>query len=100
MAEASVSPVNWPQDVDPIRVLSISDIHTGIFLKQQTLSEILLGLMELRPDLVAIGGDIVSSCSIEVVPYLDAFAPLYHPGQRILNRASVSGWLATDSNCL
>ena len=76
LAEASVSPVNWPQDFDPIRVLFISDIHTGIFLKPQTLSEILLGLMELGPDLVAIGGDIVSGRSSEVVPYLDAFAPL------------------------
>ena len=78
LAEASVSPVNWPQDIDPIRVLFISDIHTGIFLKPQTLSEILLALMELGPDLVAIGGDIVSGHSSEVYPYLDAFAPLSH----------------------
>jgi predicted MPP superfamily phosphohydrolase len=76
LAEASVSPVNWPQDFGPVRVLFISDIHTGIFLKPQTLSEILLGLMELGPDLVAIGGDIVSGRSSEVGPYLDAFAPL------------------------
>src|SRR5437660_1313975 len=48
LAEASVSPANWPQDIDPIRVLLISDIHTGIFLKPQTLSEILLALMELK----------------------------------------------------
>ena len=54
----------------------ISDIHTGIFLKPQTLSEILLALMELGPDLVAIGGDIVSGQASEVVPYLDALAPL------------------------
>ena len=76
LAEASVSPPNWPQDVEPIRVLFISDIHTGVFLKPQTLADILLALMELGPDLVAIGGDIVSGHSSEVRPYLDAFAPL------------------------
>jgi len=78
LAEASVSPANWPRDIDPIRVLLISDIHTGIFLKPQTLSEILLALMELGPDLVAIGGDIVTGHSSEVGPYLDALAPLSH----------------------
>ncbi len=76
LAEASVSPSNWPNDTSPMRVLFISDIHTGIFLKPQTLSEILLALMELGPDLVAIGGDIVSGQASEVVPYLDALAPL------------------------
>ena len=76
LAEASVSPANWPRDIDPIRVLFISDIHTGIFLKPQTLSEIVDALMVLDPDLVAIGGDIVTGHSSEVRPYLDAFAPL------------------------
>jgi len=78
LAQASVSPANWPQDIDPIRVLLISDIHTGIFLKPHTLGKIFLALMELGPDLVAIGGDIVSGHSSEVGPYLDAFAQLSH----------------------
>ena len=76
LAEAVVSPVGWPKDVHPIRALLISDIHTGIFLNPQTLSEIVLSLMELKPDLVTIAGDIVSGHSSEVEPYLDALAPL------------------------
>ena len=76
LAETSVSPVGWPKKLDPLRVLLISDIHTGIFLKPQTLSEIILPLVELKPDLVAVGGDIVSGHSSEVRPFLDALAPL------------------------
>ncbi len=76
LAEASVSPANWPRDVKPIRVLLISDIHTGIFLSPQTLRDIVHALMNLHPDLVAIAGDVVSGRASEVGPYLEAFAPL------------------------
>jgi len=76
LAQTSVWPSNWPRNLDPLRVLLISDIHGGIFLKPQTLSEIFRALMELEPDLVAIGGDIVTGHSSELHPYLDAFSQL------------------------
>jgi predicted MPP superfamily phosphohydrolase len=62
--------------VDPIRVLLVSDIHGGIFLKPQTLSEVFQSLMEFQPDLVAIAGDIVTGNSSELHPYLEAFSRL------------------------
>ena len=76
LTEASVSPGGWPRELDPLRVLLISDIHTGIFLKPQTLADIILSLMALEPDLVAIAGDIVTGHSSEVGPFLGALAPL------------------------
>ena len=76
VTDASVSPVGWPANLDRLRVLLISDIHTGIFLKPHTLSGIVLSLMKLEPDLVAIAGDIVTGHSSEVRPFLDALAPL------------------------
>jgi predicted MPP superfamily phosphohydrolase len=76
LAEASVSPIGWPKEVDPLRVLLISDIHTGIFLRPPTLAKIIISLMELKPHLVAISGDIVSGHSSEVSPFLDALTPL------------------------
>lgn len=76
LAEVSVAPLMWPSDIEPMRVLFVSDIHTGIFLQCQTLAEILLMLMKLEPDLVAIGGDIVSGHANDVIPYLEALAPL------------------------
>ena len=72
LAETSVSPAGWPKEVDALRVLLISDIHTGIFLRPPTLAKIIVSLMELKPDLVTISGDIVSGHSSEVRPLLDA----------------------------
>jgi predicted MPP superfamily phosphohydrolase len=86
VTEASVSPLGWPRRLDRLRVLLISDIHTGIFLKPHTLSGIVLSLMELKPDLVAIAGDIVTGHSSEVRPFLDALAPL--------SRAPLGAWYA------
>jgi len=86
VSEASVSPVGWPRTLDPLRVLLISDIHTGIFLKAETLAYIVLALMELKPDLVTIAGDIVTGHSSEVRPFLNALAPLA--------RAPLGAWYA------
>jgi predicted MPP superfamily phosphohydrolase len=86
LTETSVSPDGWPRELDPLRVLLISDIHTGIFLKPQTLADLILSLMELKPDLVTIAGDIVTGHSSEVRPFLDALAPL--------SRAPLGAWYA------
>ena len=86
VTEASVSPRGWPRQLDPLRVLLISDIHTGIFLKPDTLAEIVVSLMEFEPDLVTIAGDIVTGHASEVRPFLDALAPL--------SRAPLGAWYA------
>jgi predicted MPP superfamily phosphohydrolase len=86
LTESSVSPPGWPRDLDPLRVLLLSDIHAGIFLKQEALADIVLSLMALEPDLVAIAGDIVTGHSSEVRPFLGALAPL--------SRAPLGAWYA------
>lgn len=78
LAETSLWPHGWPPELDHVRVLLISDIHCGIFLKPETLAKIIGSLMELKPDLVAIGGDIVTGHSSEVNRFLDMLAPLSH----------------------
>src|SRR5215216_90828 len=74
LAETTVAPSGWPLDLDPLRVLLITDIHAGIFLKPQTLAEIVRALMELQPDLVALGGDLVSGHANEAKSILAALA--------------------------
>jgi len=76
LAETSLSPQGWPATLDPLRVLLVSDIHCGIFLKPEPLAKIIAALMQLEPDLVAISGDIVTGHSSEVKGFLDALAPL------------------------
>jgi uncharacterized protein len=76
VAETTVSPGGWPQGLPPLRVLLLSDIHCGIFLKPETLAEVVKFLMQLEPDLVVVTGDIVTGHSREVRPFLPALAPL------------------------
>jgi predicted MPP superfamily phosphohydrolase len=76
LAETTLAPAGWPRGLAPLRVLLISDIHSGIFLSARTLREIVRSLMELKPDLVAIGGDMVTGHSREAALVLDALAPL------------------------
>jgi predicted MPP superfamily phosphohydrolase len=76
LTEAELSPPGWPPGGDRLRVLLISDIHTGIFLQVETLATVVKTLMELQPDLVTVAGDVVTGHASELVPFLDALAPL------------------------
>ena len=76
LAETKVTPNGWPLGLAPLRVLLITDIHAGIFLNPQTLTGVVRALMELKPDLVAVGGDLVTGHSNEAKPILGALAPL------------------------
>lgn len=76
VAETSLSLVGWPPGVAPLRVLLISDIHAGIFLRPETLLSVVNSLMKLKPDLVAICGDIVTGHADEIIGFLHALAPL------------------------
>jgi uncharacterized protein len=76
ITEAKLSPAGWPRGLKPLRLLLITDIHTGIFLEPEALWRIIDGLMQTRPDLVLIGGDIVTGHVSEATPYLDALARL------------------------
>ncbi|HEX6437607.1 MAG TPA: metallophosphoesterase [Candidatus Binatia bacterium] len=76
VAETTLSPAGWPQGLPPLRVLLLSDIHCGIFLKPESLAEIVKFLMQLEPDLVLVTGDIVTGHSRELRPFIDALLPL------------------------
>lgn len=84
LAQTSLSPQGWPAGLDPLQVLLVSDIHCGIFLKPELLATIIGSLMELKPDLVAIAGDIVTGDASEINTYLNMLAPL--------SRAPLGAW--------
>jgi predicted MPP superfamily phosphohydrolase len=84
LAETSLAPKGWPSELDRLRVLLISDIHSGVFLNPETLAKIIGSLMDLKPDLVAIAGDIVSGHSSEVKTVLNSLVPL--------SRAPLGAW--------
>lgn len=72
LAEATVEPPRWPSAAAELRILLVSDIHTGAFLRPEVLAPIVAGAMALEPDLVAIAGDIVEGS----VADLDGFLPV------------------------
>src|SRR6266511_4998521 len=74
LAETKLAPAGWPRGLAPLRVLYISDIHGGIFLKAETLRQIVLALMREKPDLVVVAGDIVTGHTSEATRYLDGLA--------------------------
>lgn len=84
LTEISIAPPRWPANLPQLKVLLISDIHTGIFLKPEVLSEIVGSLMELEPDLVAIAGDIVTGHPSDLDDFLAVLAPL--------SRAPLGAW--------
>ena len=84
LAETKLTPPGWPTGLPPLRVLLITDIHAGIFLNPATLWRILHQLMELEPDLVVIGGDLVTGHVSEAARILDCLVPL--------TRAPLGAW--------
>jgi uncharacterized protein len=76
LAEITLAPEGWPRDIGRLRVLLLSDIHTGTFLKPGVLSEIIGSLMKLKPDLVAIAGDAVTAQASDLDGFLPALMPL------------------------
>jgi predicted MPP superfamily phosphohydrolase len=85
VADIAVSPARWPPGGARVRVLLLSDIHTGIFLKPDVLAAIVTALMNLRPDLVAVAGDLVTGHVSEIGPFLPALASL--------SRAPLGAWV-------
>jgi len=84
LAEISLSPAGWPKDIARLKVLLLSDIHTGMFLKAEILAKIVGSLMGLQPDLVAVAGDAVTGRASDLDGYLPALAPL--------SRAPLGAW--------
>lgn len=78
LTETKVAPENWPRGLAPLRVLLLSDIHGGIFLKPEILAQIVGALLREKPDLVAIAGDLVTGHVNEAIRYLEVLAPLTH----------------------
>lgn len=72
LAVATVTPPRWPRSALDLRVLHLSDIHTGAFLHPEVLGTIFEELMRLQPDLVAVTGDIVEGR----IEDLDGFLPV------------------------
>jgi predicted MPP superfamily phosphohydrolase len=76
VATATIAPPRWPREADGLRILHVTDIHCGPFLRPDVLADVLRRLMSLRPHVVAITGDVVEGRLDDLDGFLPALATL------------------------
>jgi uncharacterized protein len=76
IAEATIHPAPWPSSMAELRVLMLTDIHAGPFLRPDVLGAVFTELMRLEPDLVVIVGDVVGGAGNDLDPFVEGFATL------------------------
>ncbi len=76
VATGTLAPPRWPRHADGLRILHVSDIHCGPFLRPDVLGDVLRRLMTLRPDVVAITGDVVEGRLDDLDGFLPALGTL------------------------
>jgi uncharacterized protein len=62
-----------PKALEGLRIVQISDIHTGSFLLKEPVRDSVDMINAQRPDLVFFTGDLVNSVAREAEPFLDVF---------------------------
>lgn len=71
--------VGFPKKPGVLKVVQLSDIHTGSVLQPGTLRKMVDAVLAERPDLILFTGDLVNNTSEEVLPYLSELARLSAP---------------------
>lgn len=64
---------NLPNSLEGLRIVQISDIHSGSFTSYDPVSKSIEIIKKLDPDLLFFTGDLVNNKAEEVVPYIDIF---------------------------
>lgn len=59
-----------PASFEGYRVVQISDLHAGSMYDRRTMQAVVDSVNALKPDVVAVTGDVVTLCSSELKPYL------------------------------
>lgn len=70
---------NLPQAFRGLKIVQISDIHSGSFDSREAVLRGVEMVMNEKPDVVFFTGDLVNNKAEEVTPYLDVFAKLKAP---------------------
>lgn len=65
---------NLPEALDGLRIVQISDIHSGSFLLKEPVENAIRMINQQKADLVFFTGDLVNSIATEVEPFIDIFS--------------------------
>lgn len=70
---------NLPPAFSGLRIVQISDIHSGSFTNTNAVMKGVEKINALKPDLILFTGDLVNNKHDEMLPYLDVFSKLQAP---------------------
>lgn len=70
---------NLPIAFDGIKIVQISDIHSGSFTSNEGVKKGIDLIMKQQPDMILFTGDLVNSISDEMLPYIQLFSELKAP---------------------
>lgn len=70
---------NLPQAFRGLRVVQLSDIHSGSFTDKEAVMRGVQKVLELKPDLILFTGDLVNNIAEEMKDYMDVFDKLHAP---------------------
>lgn len=68
-----------PKAFDGLKIVQISDIHSGSFWDKEAVEKGIDMIMEEKPDLIFFTGDLVNNRANEIEPYMDIFSRLEAP---------------------
>lgn len=74
-----ISIKDLPDEFKGLRIIQISDIHSGSFDDPAAVAEGMEAIMQEKPDLILFTGDLVNDRADEIVPYLNVFNQLKAP---------------------
>jgi uncharacterized protein len=70
---------NLPASFKGLKVVQISDIHSGSFTNKSAVQKGVDAILQLKPDLILFTGDLVNNKSDEMQDYMDVFSQLKAP---------------------
>jgi len=70
---------NLPSSFKGLKIVHISDIHSGSFMDKQAVQKGIDKILKEKPDLILFTGDLVNDRSTEMIEYMDVFSRLKAP---------------------
>jgi predicted MPP superfamily phosphohydrolase len=66
-------------DLSGLKIIQISDIHSGSFLLKEPVQESIRMIMEQKPDIIFFTGDLINALASEMEPFIEMFSSINAP---------------------
>lgn len=77
--QVSLKLKNLPSAFNGLKIVQISDMHTGSFYDKKAVSKGIDLILKQKPDLIFFTGDLVNNEASEIVDYMDLFSRIQAP---------------------